>query len=122
MHIEDSKDLTKAINALNHQRIAQENQLLDNLAVVKGYFDPAYQINRLLPRKVPVGKTINNILDESLMNAAYDVTDKLIPASPNSMVKTMGHNFFQKLLSSAVDKNGFKIKAIGLAIIKNIFK
>ena len=121
MHIRDSKGLIKAIDALNERRIVEENKLLDKLYLIKQHLDPVYQVNKLLPRKVPVAEVLNKLLDESIIDATNLITNKLNAQSTDSLLKKTGSSFLQLTISKVVFNNTYKIKAISLAILKNIF-
>src|SRR5665647_513640 len=105
MHIRDSKGLIKAIDALNERRIVEENKLLDKLYLIKQHLDPVYQVNKLLPRKVPVAEVLNKLLDESIIDATNLITNKLNAQSTDSLLKKTGSSFLQLTISKVVFNN-----------------
>ncbi len=121
MQIKDSKALLQAIEKLNAKLVVHKYEILNNISVIKHALDPVQNINKLLPRKVPVGKALNNLIDESIMDAAELLVYKLATPSNNSIFKVAGNTIIKNSVNMAVSKNSFKIKAISLAIVKNIF-
>ena len=121
MQIKDSKELLQAIERLNAKLGVHENEILNNIIRIKQALDPVKMVNNLLPRKVTVGETLNNLIDESIIDMADLVIYKLAIPSNNSFIKVAGNAVIKNSINMAVSKNAFKIKAISLAIVKNIF-
>jgi hypothetical protein len=120
MYISNQKELLKAIDNLNNRKIIEENNLLNKLYGIKQQMDPVFQVNKLLPRKVPAVEVLNNLFDETIIDATHLITDKLNARSTDSLLKKTGSNFLQLTISGIVNNNAYKIKAISLAILKNI--
>jgi hypothetical protein len=120
MYISNQKELLKAIDNLNNRKIIEENNLLNKLYGIKQQMDPVFQVNKLLPRKVPAVEVLNNLFDETIIDATHLITDKLNARSTYSLLKKTGSNFLQLTISGIVNNNAYKIKAISLAILKNI--
>lgn len=121
MDITDSKKLTQAIDKLNEQKKVVENKLLSDFFMIHQYMDPVYQINKILPRKLSTGEGLNNLIDNSIEGAADAIKLKFNPHPKDSFTKIAGNNLLKNAITMTVNKNSFKIKAIGLAILKNVF-
>jgi len=121
MHIKDSKELSQAIERLHVKLGLHENEILNNISRLNQALDPVEIVKNLLPRKVTVGETLNNLIDESIMDVADLVIYKLAIPSNNSFIKIAGNTVLKNSINRAVSKNAFKIKAISLAIVKNLF-
>jgi len=121
MQIKDSKSLLQAIKILDAKLEVHENQILNNISSIKQALDPVQNVTKLLPRKVLVGETLNNLIDELIIDAGDFLVYKIATPSNNSIFKVAGNTALEKSIHMAVSKNSFKIKAISLAIAKNIF-
>ena len=121
MQIKDSRELSQAIARLDAKLGVHQNEILNNISLMKNALDPVEKVNKLLPRKVTIGETLNNLIDESIMDVADLVIYKLAIPSNNSFIKVAGNTILKNSINIAVSKNAFKIKAISLAIVKNIF-
>jgi len=121
MQIKDSKSLLQAIKILDAKLEVHENQILNNISSIKQALDPVQNVTKLLPRKVLVGETLNNLIDELIIDAGDFLVYKIATPSNNSIFKVAGNTVLEKSIHMAVSKNSFKIKAISLAIAKNIF-
>ena len=121
MQIKDSRELSQAIARLDAKLGVHQNGILNNISLMKNALDPVEKVNKLLPRKVTIGETLNNLIDESIMDVADLVIYKLAIPSNNSFIKIAGNTVLKNSINRAVSKNAFKIKAISLAIVKNLF-
>lgn len=122
MYISDTKTLAKAIDQLNNQRVAKENILLDKIYAIRQFGDPIYQINKLLPRRVLVAEVIGKLMDESIVNVANKINNKLSIKSTDSFIKQTGNNLLKLTVSNTLNHHTYKIKIISLSILKIIFK
>ena len=121
MQISDSKSLTKAIRELNSRRVEEEELLLEKMRLIKQSFDPAYQVNKRLPRMMNQAAIFNNFMDDSLTTAANAINNKLLANPTDSLLKQSGSNFLKLTVSKSINKYAWKIKIITLSLIKNIF-
>ena len=117
----DTTDLQKAIQNLNKKRTEKEKVLLENFAGFKKYLDPVYHINNALPLEITISAKINKILDNTINDATHAINGKIINYSNDSFVMRSGGTMVSNLVSKKIDTNRNKIKAISLAILKNIF-
>lgn len=122
MYISDTQTLAKAIDELNSQRVAEENILLDNIYAIRQLADPIYQINKLLPRRVKMAEVIDNLMDESIVSVANKINNRLSIKPTDSFLKQTGNNLLKFTISNTLNNNTYKIKVIGLSIIKIIFR
>ena len=118
MQINNGKQLAKAINELQTKKAIEEDKIIKDLYIAKQYFDPVYHVNSLLPRKVPLREALNATIAESIFGAA---TYGFKARPKDSFLKRAKNNFLRKAALRVLDKNSNKIKAVGLAILKNIF-
>lgn len=96
MHIRDSKGLINAIDALNERRSVEENKFLDRLHLLKQHLHPVYQVNKLLPGKVPVAEVLNKLPDESIIDVTHLITNKLDYQSTDSLLKKQELIFYNE--------------------------
>lgn len=116
----DTIELQKLINELNKKSIQKENLLKENIKSFNKYFDPVYHINNALPAKVPVTFKINNLLDETISDTTAALNNKIIAQTSGSFLLRSGTAMVTKMVSKTVHSHRNKIKAVGLAILKNI--
>ena len=117
MQITDSKQLAKAIDLLESKKASEEDRVVKNLYAAKKYFDPVYHVNSLLPRKVPFREALNAAMSESIMDAAsfgFGAKPK------DSFFKKARKSIIRKTALTVLNKNSSRIRAVGLAILKNI--
>lgn len=122
MYISDTQTLAKAIDELNSQRVAEENILLDNIYAIRQLADPIYQINKLLPRRVKMAEVIDNLMDKSIVGVANKINNRLSIKPTDSFLKQTGNNLLKLTISNTLNNNTYKIKVMGLSIIKIIFR
>ena len=121
MVIKDTNTLKEAIADLHAKQQLAKIAIINNLNGINKTLDPVHLINKFLPRKIPAGESINNFIDYSIENAATVIKEKFDVHQSNSLVKTAGNNLLKNAVSMAINKNAFKIKVVGLAILKNVF-
>ena len=118
----DSKELHSAIKELNKEEILRKNKLLADLKSFEKYFDPVYHVKNSLPPTMPVGFRLNGLLDETIIDATHVINNKIQEQSQGSILLKSGTTMITKVVSKSVLSNKTKIKAISLAIIKNLLK
>ncbi len=121
MRIKDSKELSQGIEKLEAKLGVLENDIFIKIFRIKQALDPLENVKKLLPRKVTIGETFNNLIDKSIMGVADLLIYKLAIPSNNSFIKVAGNTVLKNFINRAISKNAFKIKAISFAILKNIF-
>lgn len=121
MQIDNNSSLSEAIGKLNAKKISEEQKILQDLKSIKDYIDPVNRIHQLLPAKIPIGFSINKLIDETIMDAAGLIKNNISVNPSDSFIKIASANMLKNAVNMAVQKNSHKIKSIGLAIIKNIF-
>ena len=118
----DANELRLAIKELDKKQIQKKSILIENLRSFEKYFDPVYHVNNALPPKLPVSLKINGLLDETILDATHLLNSKIREQVDGSLLLKSGGAMVIKAVSKSVLSNKTKIKAISLAIIKNILK
>ena len=113
-------ELQKAIGKLDEKRICEEEILLKSFTSLRKYFDPVYHMKNMLPPDFPVAVKVNNVLNDSLNQVTYLINNKIITYSKDSILLKSGTKMLTNMVNKTVKINSIKIKAISLAIIKNI--
>ena len=120
--IMDSNELKLAIKELDKKHLHKRAILIENLNSFKKYLDPVYHVNNALPPKQPITVKINDLLDETILDATEIINKKIKEQSEGSILLKSGGSMATKIVSKTLHSNKTKIKAISLAIIKNILK
>ena len=118
----DSNELKFAIKELSKDEIHKKKLLVENLKSFEKYFDPVYHVNNILPPELPITFKLNDLLDNTIIDATHVINKRIKQQSEGSLLLKSGGSMVTKLVSKSVLTNKTKIKAIGLAIIKNILK
>lgn len=118
----DSNELKLAIKELDKKHIHKKALLIENLNSFTKYIDPVYHVKNALPPKLPIGFKINDLLDETIVDATEIINKKIRDQSDGSILLKSGGSMVTKIVSKAVFSNRTKIKAVSLAIIKNLLK
>ena len=116
----NTTDLKKAIQDLDLKRTEKEKVLLEHLGGFKKYFDPVFHMNNALPKKISLSVKINTLLDNTITDTTYLINGKISNYSNDSFILRSGGNMVSNLISKKINKNRNRIKAISLAILKNI--
>ena len=116
----DTTELQILIKELNKKSIQKERLLKENIKSFNKYLDPVYHINNVLPDEVPITFKLNNLLDETISDATHVLNNKISAQTGNSFLLKSGTSMVTKMVSKTVFSNRNKIKAVGLAILKNI--
>lgn len=117
----DSIQLQNLIRQLDKKSTQKEIVLKENLKNLNKYFDPIYHINNILPNKIPLTAKINSLLDETIIDATHVLNNKIDAQASGSFLLKSGSKMVTKAVHKTISSNRNKIKAVGLAIIKNIF-
>lgn len=116
----NANDLQKAIQDLDKKRTEKEKILLNNLGGFRKYFDPVFHMNNILPKEIPITVKINKLLDNTITDANQVINGKIYNYSNDSFLLRSGGNMVSNIVSKKINMNRNRIKAISLAIIKNI--
>lgn len=120
MGISNKKELTKAIDDLDKLQMDKEDELLLNIESIKNSFDPVIQLDKLLAhRKNPAPQLFDQLIDHSIEGATNYITNKA-GLGNNSFIEKKAGSFLQDGIYKVFANNRYKIKAIGIAILKNI--
>ena len=116
----NTTDLQKAIQNLDRKRADKEIVLLENLGGFEKYFDPVFYMNNALPAEVPITVKINKLLDNTISDATQVINGKISNYTNDSFILRSGGNMVSNIVGKKINTNRNRIKAISLAIIKNI--
>lgn len=112
--------LKKSIDDLQNLNDLQGKHLKQQLHSIYTLFGPVYNINKILPKPIPIGSAVNKIMDETILETALSLSNKLNYGATNSIMKNAGNNILDNAIKMIVKKNSLKIKVYSLAILKNI--
>ena len=118
----DSTELKLAIKELDKKHLNKKLKLIENLKSFKKYLDPVYHVNNALPVELPVTYKINELLDNTIFDATQVIKNKITEQSKGSFLLKSGGSMVSKMVDKTLLSNKTNIKAISLAIIKNILK
>lgn len=116
----NSKELQRAIQDLNKKRVAKEKTIMENLNGFRKYFDPVFYVKNTLPTAIPISIKVDNLLNNTISDSTYAINDKIIAYTNDSFLLRSGTSVVTNMITKTVHTNRNKIKAISLAIIKNI--
>ena len=118
----DTNELKHAIKELDKKEIHKKLILIENLKSFEKYLDPVYHVKNALPPKLPVGLKINHLLDETILDVTHVINKSIKEQAEGSILLKTGGSVVSKIVNKKMLSNKTKIKAISLAIIKNILK
>ena len=118
----DTNELKHAIKELDKKQMHKKLILIENLKIFEQYLDPVYHVKNALPSKLPVGLKINHLLDETILDVTQIIDRSIKKQAAGSILLKSGGSMVSKIVNEKVLSNKTKIKAISLAIIKNILK
>ena len=120
MDISSKKELTKAIYDLDKLQMDKADILLHNIETIKNSFDPVFQLNKLLANsKNRAPQLFDHLIDQSIEGATHFITNKA-GLGNDSFIERRASSFLQDGIYNVFKNNRYKIKAIGIAILKNI--
>lgn len=122
MHINSKADLEMEIARLGGVVSVKRKGILEHIEKIEQFFNPANQLRKFfVRRKQKQPLLVDGLIDESVTAVADEITRKInLPGQHTfigSKMNAVTHNAFSKLLYS----NAYKLKAIGRAIVKNLF-
>jgi hypothetical protein len=121
MCISNKEQLSKTIKKLDEEKRAQKDLIVNHFRFIQQSVDPVFLLNkRLAKSKKRVPDLVDNFIDQSFFSAT-DVVRNKIGLNRGSFVTNAADNFLQKTFSRFFINNRFKIKAVVLAIAKNLF-
>jgi hypothetical protein len=122
MCINNRKELVKAIFDLDRLCINQEDLLLHKIETIKNSIDPVFQLNKILTNRKNIKlQLFNKQIDQSINKATNFVTIKA-GLGNNSFIENKAGSFLKDTFYTVFVTNRFKIKAVGFALLKNIFR
>ena len=118
-----SNNLNQEIIQLSRRKVEQENQLVDNIKSVKKLFDPIFLVKKILPSPMPAAPVfINNLMDKSIYGIANKFIKQTGISNSSSFIERKTKNALEQIIIKVVTNNRYKIKAIGIAVLKNLIR
>ena len=122
MVVSKIENLKKSIDDLQNVNYLQGQHLKQQLHSIYTLIGPVYNINKILPKPIPIAGTFNTIMDETILETALSFSNKFKFGTTNSIMKNTGNNILDNAIKMIVKQNSLKIKVYSLAILKNILK
>lgn len=122
MYIKNQKELAKAIFDLERVCINKEDIFIDKLKTIKTCLDPTFQLNKILTSRKKIKLLLfNKQLNQSINEATSFITNKA-GLGNNSFIENKVGAFLQNAFYTVFTTNRYKVKAVGIALLKNIFR
>jgi hypothetical protein len=122
MYIKNQKELAKAIFDLERVCINKEDIIIDKVKAIKTCLDPTFQLNKILTRRKKIKLLLfNKQLNQSINEATSFITNKA-GLGNNSFIENKVGSFLQNAFYTVFTTNRYKVKAVGIALLKNIFR
>ena len=122
MYINNQKELAKAIFDLERVCINKENILIHKIEIIKISLDPTFQVNKILTSRKKIKLLLfNKQLNQSINEATSFITNKA-GLGNNSFIENKVGSFLQDAFDTVFTTNRYKVKAVGIALLKNIFR
>ena len=122
MYIKNQKELAKAIFDLERVCINKEDIFIDKLKTIKTCLDPTFQLNKILTSRKKIKLLLfNKQLNQSINEATSFITNKA-GLGNNSFIENKVGAFLQNAFYTVFTTNLYKVKAVGIALLKNIFR
>ena len=122
MYIKNQKELAKAIFDLERVCINKEDIFIDKLKTIKTCLDPTFQLNKILTSRKKIKLLLfNKQLNQSVNEATSFITNK-VGLGNNSFIENKVSAFLQNAFYTVFTTNRYKVKAVGIALLKNIFR